>query len=144
MFFNSLHFLVFLPIVTGLYFATPHRFRWLLLLAASYYFYAAWNLKYVILIVVSTLIDYFAASRMHNASSNAGRRGYLLLSIFSNLGLLFVFKYFDFARESFNELATLAGMPEFVSARCWMASSIILSMVRLPPILKAPTPKVWR
>ena len=59
MFFNSLHFLAFFPVVTGLYFITPHRFRWLLLLAASYYFYAAWKPEYLALIILSTAVDYF-------------------------------------------------------------------------------------
>jgi len=43
MFFNSLQFLVFFPVVCALYFATPNRFRWVLLLAASYYFYMSWR-----------------------------------------------------------------------------------------------------
>ena len=64
MLFNSLEFLVFFPVVVGLYFATPHRFRWALLLAASYYFYASWRPEYLLLIVASTLVDSFAARRL--------------------------------------------------------------------------------
>jgi len=67
MLFNSFEFLVFLPIVVLFYFALPHRFRWVLLLAASYYFYMAWNAKYIILILASTLIDYFASIQMEKS-----------------------------------------------------------------------------
>ncbi len=116
MFFNSIHFLVFFPVITGLYFITPHRLRWLLLLLASYYFYAAWRFDYLLLIVVSTLVDYAAARRMHSAGSDRERRRYLLLSLFCNLGLLFTFKYFGFARESLNGLAAWVGLPYAIPA----------------------------
>jgi len=91
MFFNSLEFLVFFPIVVGLYLMVPDRFRWMLLLAASYYFYAAWRLEYLILIIASTLIDYGAALRMDTASSKRGKRSWLIVSLVSNLGILFSF-----------------------------------------------------
>lgn len=100
MFFNSLEFLVFFPIVVGLYLMVPDRFRWMLLLAASYYFYAAWRLEYLILIIASTLIDYGAALRMDAASSKRGKRSWLIVSLVSNLGILFSFKYFNFFNES--------------------------------------------
>ena len=64
MLFNSLHFLVFFPIVTVTHYLTPHRYRWVLLLAASYYFYMVWRPIYALLIVVSTLVDYLAAIQM--------------------------------------------------------------------------------
>jgi len=110
-FFNSLHFLAFFPIVVGLYFATPHRFRWFLLVLASYYFYAAWRFDYLLLILASTGVDYFAARRMHIAATDRERRRFLLLSLACNLGLLFTFKYLRFALESFNETAAWVGLP---------------------------------
>lgn len=100
MFFNSLHFLAFFPIVVGLYLATPARFRWALLLAASYYFYAAWRIEYLALIIVSTLVDYVAALAMERSATQKGRRFYLTLSLVSNLGILFSFKYFNFFNDS--------------------------------------------
>ena len=100
MFFNSLEFAVFFPIVVGLYLLTPERFRWTLLLAASYYFYAAWKAEYLILILVSTLIDYTVALRMEKASNPAKRRSWLIVSLCSNLGILFSFKYFNFFNDS--------------------------------------------
>ena len=57
MLFNSIEFLIFFPIVVVIYFATPGRYRWAWLLGASYYFYMCWKPEYIILIVVSTLID---------------------------------------------------------------------------------------
>jgi hypothetical protein len=58
--FNSLQFLIFLPIVFLLYFSLPHRARWPPLLVASYYFYMSWRASYILLIVASTVIDYVA------------------------------------------------------------------------------------
>ncbi|MGD9872684.1 MAG: MBOAT family protein [Kiritimatiellia bacterium] len=101
MLFNSLEFLVFFPLVTALYFLLPHRFRWALLLAASYYFYMCWKAEYIILIVVSTLIDYIAGRRMGALPLGHGRRRlWLSFSLISNLGLLFSFKYFNFFNDS--------------------------------------------
>lgn len=100
MLFNSIEFLLFLPLVVVCYFATPHRYRWLLLLAASYYFYAAWKAEYLVLIVFSTLVDYWAARQMQRRSDQSARRPFLILSLISNLGLLFFFKYANFFGSS--------------------------------------------
>lgn len=102
--FNSLEYLIFLPLVVAAYFALPHRFRWVLLLAASYYFYMCWKAEYVVLILASTLVDYWAALRMGKAGEKPKRRKYLILSLVANLGLLFSFKYFNFFNESFRSL----------------------------------------
>lgn len=100
MLFNSIHFLVFFPLVTLLYFAIPHRWRWLLLLAASYYFYMSWRPEYIVLVLLSTLVDYFAGIQMGKTAQRSRRRKFLILSLFSNLGLLFVFKYFNLFASS--------------------------------------------
>ena len=94
MLFNTLDYLFFLPTVVALYFALPQRWRWGLLLVASYYFYMCWKAEYIVLIVLSTSIDYFAGLRMGQTSARSKRRKYLILSILSNLGILFSFKYF--------------------------------------------------
>ena len=104
MLFNSLEFIVFFPLVVAAYFALHHKYRWILLLTASYYFYMCWNYKYIVLIIFSTLVDYFAARAMYNASTQTRKRIFLLLSLFSNLGLLFFFKYFNFFSENINEM----------------------------------------
>lgn len=102
MLFNSVAFIVFLPIVIMLYYLIPGRFRWILLLIASYYFYMSWRVEYIFLIVFSTLIDYFVALRMERIVEKRKRRPWLALSLFANLGLLFVFKYFNFVSDSVN------------------------------------------
>ena len=110
MYFNSLHFLFFFVLVTGLYYALPHRWRWGLLLAASYYFYGCWNVKYLLLIIASTLVDYFAALRMEKAERQSTRRLLLSLSLLCNLGLLFSFKYFNFFSASLQALVDKSGL----------------------------------
>ena len=102
--FNSLEYLIFLPLVVAAYFALPHRFRWVLLLAASYYFYMCWKAEYVVLILISTLVDYWAALRMGRCEAKPKRRKFLILSLVANLGLLFSFKYLNFFSDSFHSL----------------------------------------
>lgn len=108
MLFNSYEFLVFFPIVVLLYFGVPHRFRSLLLLVASYYFYMAWRAEYAVLLAASTLIDYSCGLRMARVPKPA-RRKYLLLSLLTNLGLLFAFKYYGFFSASAAAAAGLLG-----------------------------------
>jgi len=64
MLFNSLEYLLFLPVVVALYYAIKPGWRWLLLLMASYFFYMCWKPEYIILIMASTLVDYWAGLRM--------------------------------------------------------------------------------
>ena len=117
MLFNSLEFLAFFPTVVVLYFATPHRFRWILLLIASYYFYACWKVEYLVLIASSTLIDYCAGLQMGKTEEKPKRKKYLLLSIACNLGLLSAFKYFNFVNDSvgavFDTFNIFYGIPSF-------------------------------
>lgn len=117
MLFNSIEFLVFFIIVTSLYFVIPQRFRWLFLLLASYYFYMCWNPIYIFLIVISTLIDYFAGLGMAKNPEKHKRRKYLIFSLCSNLGLLFAFKYLNFfsdiLRHSFHILQLPYNMPSY-------------------------------
>jgi D-alanyl-lipoteichoic acid acyltransferase DltB (MBOAT superfamily) len=84
----------------GMYFAIPYRFRWILLLGASYYFYISWKPAYVILIIITTLITYYAGLRMAKIATKSKRKTVLILSLFFNLGCLFVFKYYNFFNDS--------------------------------------------
>jgi len=79
----------------------------MLLLASSYYFYMSWKAEYVILIIISTLIDYFAASQIYKRKKIHVRKLFLGLSLFTNLGLLFAFKYFNFVSDSIREFLGL-------------------------------------
>ena len=96
MLFNSLQFLIFFPIVVFGYFLLPYRFRWMWLLAASCYFYMCWKPVYILLIAFSTIIDYFVAVRISKTPVKSKCKKYLMISLLSNLGILFVFKYFNF------------------------------------------------
>jgi D-alanyl-lipoteichoic acid acyltransferase DltB (MBOAT superfamily) len=117
MLFNSLEFIVFFPIVVAAYFLLNPKYRWILLLAASYYFYMCWNYKYIVLIIVSTLIDYYAAFLIHHSKKITYKRIFLGASLISNLGLLFFFKYFDFFNSNvsyvFDRLNVFYQLPDF-------------------------------
>lgn len=106
MLFNSLQFLVFFPIVVAVFYLLQGKARWLFLLAASYFFYMAWKPHYVLLILFSTLVDFWAAKRMEGAEPEQKRK-LLYLSLTSNLGLLFVFKYFNFFADSLGAVSGL-------------------------------------
>lgn len=104
MLFNSIDFVIFFPLVVLLYFLTPFKFRWILLLAASYYFYMSWKLEYLILIIISTLIGFGSGILMSKISDKNWRLIILLASLGANLSILFYFKYFNFVAENVNLL----------------------------------------
>ena len=111
MVFNSLHFLLFFPIVTIAFFSLPHRYRAALLLAASAYFYMALIPAYILVLIVTILIDYFSAIQLERTAES--KRKYLLgLSLAANLGILFTFKYADFFLQNVTWLARLTN-PSF-------------------------------
>ncbi|TND01790.1 MAG: algI [Bacteroidetes bacterium] len=99
--FNSLHFVFFLPAVFVLHWLLPFRYRWLLLLAASYYFYAICNPLFSLLLLGTTIIDWYAALKIEQAVSPKNKKNWLLLSILSNLLVLAGFKYSVFLYNSF-------------------------------------------
>jgi len=104
MLFNSIEFLLFFPVVAALYFAVPHRYRWILLLVASYFFYMCWKPEYAILMIISTFIDYWAALQMGRHKTKKKRKKYLIFSLVANFGLLFSFKYFNFFSGSLTSI----------------------------------------
>ncbi|MDZ7743271.1 MAG: poly(beta-D-mannuronate) O-acetylase [Bacteroidota bacterium] len=104
MLFNSIAYLIFLPLVVVLYYSISHKWRWLLLLAASYFFYMSWKVEYIILIMASTAVDYWTGLKMSKLSKRKERKKYLVLSIIVNLGILAGFKYFNFFSENLNLL----------------------------------------
>ena len=111
MLFNSLHFLIFFPIIVGLYFSIAHKYRWIILLIGSYYFYMSWKPEYVILIMISTLVDYIAGIQISRSKTQKRKKGFLGLSLFSNLGLLFAFKYFNFFSDSVRDVLQQLAIP---------------------------------
>jgi alginate O-acetyltransferase complex protein AlgI len=117
MLFNSVHFLAFFPVAVIVHFLLRDRYRWMWLLATSYYFYMSWRPPYVLVLMALTLIDYVAAIRIADAKTLRGKRLFLVVSIAANLTLLGVFKYFDFFNDSIGTLLGLASVrynpPEF-------------------------------
>ena len=112
MLFNSLHFLIFFPIVVSIYFIIPDKIKHLWLLGASYYFYMCWNAKYALLILFSTLVTYMsgiALEKVKQSSRSAeqieqNKKLCVSVSFLLNLSVLFFFKYFDFAFENLQRI----------------------------------------
>ncbi|MBI1316429.1 MBOAT family protein [bacterium] len=100
--FDSIEFLLFLPLVAGLYALLPRGWRWILLLIASYAFYAFWRVDYLGLIVLSTLIDYGVSRRLERVENPRWRTALMGISWTANLGLLAYFKYGNWVVENLN------------------------------------------
>jgi D-alanyl-lipoteichoic acid acyltransferase DltB (MBOAT superfamily) len=100
MLFNSVPFVFFLPVTLVIFYLAPKQFRALILLIASYIFYASWDPRFLSLIVASTLTDFFADRMIHRTEADTSRRAWLLLSIGVNLGILGFFKYWGFFVDS--------------------------------------------
>lgn len=117
MLFNSVEYLIFFPTVVLVYFLLPYRHRWMLLLVSSYYFYMAWKPIYIVLIVFSTIISYYYSLKISNSKSQKKKKVYLWTSLFFNLSVLFVFKYFNFfnhtTQEIFNHFGINFYLPDF-------------------------------
>lgn len=103
MLFNSFQFLFFFIIVTSLYFAIPYKKRWLLLLVSSCYFYMAFVPIYILILGFTIVIDYFAGIFLENAEGRR-RKLFLIFSLVANIGVLAVFKYFNFINKNFSIL----------------------------------------
>ncbi|GAA4380062.1 MBOAT family O-acyltransferase [Hymenobacter koreensis] len=109
MLFNSFEFLLFFPVVTGLYFLLPHRFRWALLLLASCAFYMFFKPVYILILFGTIVIDYAAGIWIENSTTPQRRKALLLASIVANVGVLAVFKYFNFLNDSLTALTETLG-----------------------------------
>ena len=124
MLFNSFSFLLFLPIVFTLYWWVNKKglsLQNVLLLVASYFFYACWDWRFLFLLLFSTALDYFTGIKMAEAQNQGNRKFWFWLSIIVNLGFLGVFKYYNFFAASFAE--ALAGLG--VQANFWTLKVIL-------------------
>lgn len=110
MLFNSLAFLIFFPVVTLLYFLVPHALRWGLLLFASCFFYMFFKPEYMLILGFTIFIDYWAGILIEGATEPGKRKRYLSLSIIANVGVLAVFKYYNFFNNNVSGLALLFGV----------------------------------
>lgn len=120
MLFNSLVFLLFFPLVCLVYFSIPCtylRIRNLFLLVASYYFYMNWEPAYALLIFSSTVVTYLAALGIERYEYKKKKKYCLVASLFINLSILFLFKYYNFFATSIESVAQVFPLavkfPEF-------------------------------
>lgn len=122
MLFNSLQYVLFLPLVIGLYYLLPHKFRWILLLVSSYFFYMCWSVSYAALIGISTIVTFFSGiliSRenkrleqgdIDKVKCTRNKKIYVALSFTINIGILAFFKYSPMM------LSTIEGMAQFLGS----------------------------
>jgi D-alanyl-lipoteichoic acid acyltransferase DltB (MBOAT superfamily) len=113
MLFNSLSFLIFLPIVFILYWYVINKNlkqQNLLILLVSYYFYSCWDTRFLLLLIFSTFLDFFTGLKMKESSSPTKKKSWFWLSIVINLGFLGIFKYFNFFADSFSEALSKIGI----------------------------------
>jgi D-alanyl-lipoteichoic acid acyltransferase DltB (MBOAT superfamily) len=110
--FNSLEFAVFLPVVFLLYwfaFNRNLRFQNIFLLLASYFFYGWWDWRFLFLLISVSFFNYLTGIKIGSVSDGKGARIWLLIGIIVNVGILAVFKYFNFFIDSFADLLSLFG-----------------------------------
>ena len=111
MIFNSFNYLVFFILVFVFYWIINGNYKWqnILLLISSYIFYAWWDWRFLSLIIFSSFLDYYVALNLYSSITPKKRERWLLVSLFSNLGLLAIFKYYNFFAESFADSMKMLG-----------------------------------
>lgn len=107
MLFNSFSFLIFFVVVTALYYLLPHRIRWVLLLLASCIFYMFFKPEYILILAFTIVVDYFAAIAIENSTTQERRYWFLVASLIANIGVMAVFKYFNFINDNITGLCRL-------------------------------------
>lgn len=111
MLFNSFTFIVFFIIILALHYT---RLSWTTkkvnLLLGSYLFYAVWNPPFIILLWLSTLVDYFVGKKLYDEENKAKRKILLLISLLANLGMLGFFKYGGFLLDNFVAITSAIGI----------------------------------
>jgi alginate O-acetyltransferase complex protein AlgI len=111
MLFNSTTFIVFFVVIFALYYLTKSwQARKSILLIGSYLFYAAWNPPFILLLWLSTYMDFYLHKKIYYTEKQKTRNMLLIVSLVTNLGLLFFFKYGDFLLHNFQYLAGLVGV----------------------------------
>ncbi len=124
MLFNSTTFLIFLIIVFVVFWKTSkYSLRWgnVVLLTGSYIFYGWWDWRFLILIIISSAIDFFIGNQIFKSKNHRNRKLLLIATISANLGMLFFFKYFNFFIDSFKTL-----LAPFAATDQWNTLNIIL------------------
>lgn len=109
MLFNSVDFLVFFPLVTAGYYLLHPRFRWMWILLASCYFYMVFRPVYILILAFTIVVDYAAGLKIER-SEGQSRRFWLIASIVANVGVLAIFKYYNFLNHTAHDLAIPLGV----------------------------------
>ena len=120
MLFNTLQYFIFLPIVFIIYWWANNKsvkLQNILLLIASYYFYACWDWRFLFLLVFSTGLDYYTGLKMFDASTIKSKKFWFWLSVVVNLGFLGVFKYYNFFAASFADFLSDFGFQVNIGTR---------------------------
>jgi D-alanyl-lipoteichoic acid acyltransferase DltB (MBOAT superfamily) len=141
MVFNSLQFVEFFVIVYALYRVLPHRAQNVMLVGASYYFYAAWDWRFLGLLVGTTVVDFLVARYLDRTASPGRRRAALVASMTFNLSVLGFFKYFDFFASSLTAVLGAIGwhvdgptlhiiLPIGISFYTFMSMSYVIDVYR--------------
>jgi len=100
MLFNSIEFLYFFIVVTTLFFVLPYKTRWILLLAASCFFYMFFKPVYILILAFTIIVDYIAGIFIEQEENPTKKKYYLIASLISNIGVLAVFKYYNFLNSN--------------------------------------------
>lgn len=109
MLFNSLHFIIFFLLVTPAYFLLAHQHRWKLVLAASCYFYMVFMPVYILILGFTIVVDYFVGIYLARITDPIKKKRLLIVSLFVNIGVLAVFKYYNFVNENLSAMLNAAG-----------------------------------
>ncbi len=127
MLFNSFSFLVFFPAVVLLYFLSPYRYRWSLLLVASCAFYMAFIPYYILILGGTIVVDYFAGIYIERQEEIRRRKLFLIISVCGNIGVLAAFKYFNFFLKNIEEAMQYFGFGSHLELYLQIALPIGLS-----------------
>lgn len=100
--------------IASAFFVLPHRWRWLLLLGASYVFYASWNLKYIVVLLTMTAIGYASGRMIERQAPSRRRRVILTVSLFACLGILFFFKNFELSSRALSAAFSFLGIAHLI------------------------------
>lgn len=115
MLFNSLDFLLFFIVIFIAYWNVSNKYKWIILLFSSYFFYAYWNPVYIILLFLSTYIDYFFSLNFTSSNNQFKKKIGIVFSLLLNFGLLFSFKYYNFFIEGLNQIiSTFTSYPNIL------------------------------
>lgn len=134
--FVSLDFIIFLIVVLIGFYSVKEKWRMPFILAASYFFYGYWSIPYLFLLIFTMGIDFYFAIQIEDAKRNKLRKFYLILSLSLNLGILFIFKYFNFTMELLRELVGIEFkqinliLPFAISFYTFHAMSYIIDVYR--------------